>query len=724
MPGTFDNTDSLGGMHVTIGIDDRQVDAGITVTKQKLSAAGRDMAIKVPVRIGDLDAGQIAKTKTAIAGAMNIPRIDETAFLGQLRKLKSETTDAIRQMQAAASAQPIVIRTKIVDEQGRSVGAGHAAARSAGGGHGGLANKNLLSLRGLETSGLVGNATAAFAIIEATRIGAEFAEAASIASHPNRIARKYDAAGSVVNPFADPSMMANAQGQASVQASQMRIGAIEGIPVIGALIRIGDAMTGLSHGLEEKAEALQRSASMHVAAVESNRGALGRIEGLTGNRVGEATAQYNENEEAAIQDVRRSAEDRQKAGLEGADPATIEKLHKTRMEGRIRIGRVAQGVKAENTASFYSAKAAAKERQAADALAAGRGDEAFRLQQEAAELRARGQRDSTITGAEGTDRFEVIASEAVAVYGAGAAQRSLARLRRRQEAGYSIAAAQGSVAANKLRMGQRDFEADQTEFLSDSSINIGRMRDRGEKPGVIAAEEDRVRAEAARREYQHKRDVAQRTGAMEDEELAARLRRQGRGFEAGLRQFENSSARRIALIQDPGERAAATLAFGEQRAGMIAGERNDRRMAQGALEARRSSAELLMDRSLATSVQGERGDIIRQGTAGVNEILSAPERDREKVRKTVIAEMRARLDQLIGVEGGAVAGEVEYGTQVIGDPLGISGLANRNRKLKEEAEAQMRAQERANPDKGNDLLGNIKGLLSDILAKISPGGVF
>lgn len=760
--GNLDNAESLGGVFVTIGGDDSKLVSDFLAVKQKIAAAEKEMVVRprfdfqeqqVRDRMGQLirDMRQQAQNakielevKTRLFGgsgsaigiggnlgigagpagfgessyaAARSSRMIGLPEVTQVRQhmvaVGAAVRDEIGRLRQETSTNPLDIIASIVAERGRS-SSNSSNRKGTGGGHGGLSNKNLLSLRGLENSGLVGTATGAYAIIEALNLSADFAEASTIRNHPERITRQYDRIGSAYNAFGDPAMAGNARAQADIAATQKSLGAVESIPIVGAFVRIYDALGNISASLEADAAALKRAAEIHVASVEFSRGSVGRIEGLRGNKIGEAVAQDREAQRAAIEDIRRS----------GGDPAAYQRLKDVQIEGQVRVNRAAYAMQGEQIVSQYETMASRKERQAIEAQAAGRGDEAFRLQQEADELRARGGRQGAIHAGTGTENSGMINAGAVASEDRAAAQRRLAATRRDQETGYAIAGSRGSTASNVLRLNKQDFPAELQEFDSQAQVRLQKMKDQGERLAVIAAEEDRLRSERAVKVYDHERDLSNRVGQIRDSAVASNLRRQGEGFKAELTMFDGQARRRIALIQDAGEREAATVEYRVGRAAMIAGERNSLRAARTTLEARFGAAALMLDKSLFSGIQAERGDILRMGAAGSNEILSAPANLREQVRKTVIQELRAKKEELTGIEGGGIAQEVEYGTEVIGDPLGISGLALRNKKLNAEIDAQITAAERVNPNQGNDLLEGIKTLLGNILEKISPAGVF
>lgn len=117
---------------------------------------------------------------------------------------------------------------------------GGSGGGGGGGGHGNIGRKNLLSQRGLETLGLGGSATAAFAIIEATRLAGELIEAQQIAAHPERIARTFQSVGGWAAAD-DPYIMAKSGELAKIQKRMKETDAMESIPIIGNLTRIANS---------------------------------------------------------------------------------------------------------------------------------------------------------------------------------------------------------------------------------------------------------------------------------------------------------------------------------------------------------------------------------------------------------------------------------------------------------------------------------------------------
>jgi hypothetical protein len=147
-------------------------------------------------------------------------------------------------------------RAKEAKEAGRKIASAHDDGASE---HGGLSHKNLLSRRGLETLGIGGSATAAFAILEAVSLLGEGLEAINSSSHPERILRSMQHVGAASIESYDPGAKAMAQVIATSKAQETMLSAAEGIPILGSLVRVGAAALDVHGKLADTQEFAARN---------------------------------------------------------------------------------------------------------------------------------------------------------------------------------------------------------------------------------------------------------------------------------------------------------------------------------------------------------------------------------------------------------------------------------------------------------------------------------
>jgi hypothetical protein len=209
-----------------------------------------------------------------------------------VQETTQEFTKVLRPLQPVAEQEGEKIGRKLSE----GIAKGHE-------GHSALARKNLLSARGLEGLGVGGSATAAFGLIEAMKIAGDIAEAQQITGQ--RILDKAVSVGSSYSP--DAGARQAAESMAESQRYEKVLGAIEGIPIVGNLFKIG--LAGVHADLQDEQLIDQRS--MQASQMTHDRGVAGAVEWkeFQGDRAGAAAARRDEElaKDASLLDTKKKA---------------------------------------------------------------------------------------------------------------------------------------------------------------------------------------------------------------------------------------------------------------------------------------------------------------------------------------------------------------------------------------------------------------------------------
>lgn len=172
-------------------------------------------------------------------------------------------------------------------------------------GHGDISRKNILSMRGLETLGIGGSATAAFAIIEATRLAGEYIESQNIRSNSQRVSRNFEHVGGW-SAASDPYIQRQSKALADANADMKILEMQESVPILGNLSRIANSAFDVRGGIEDKQfeanKAIQEREYLHKESIS----AAVRDAALTDDQVQAHKIEAKEKMEGAV-NVRASA---------------------------------------------------------------------------------------------------------------------------------------------------------------------------------------------------------------------------------------------------------------------------------------------------------------------------------------------------------------------------------------------------------------------------------
>lgn len=719
------NAEQIGGVAVGLGLDDSAFRSGLAKAKQfaeqeakAIADVMRQQLSSIHVSVGGAAGGtgggvRSSGTSSAVfpsivggsGGATISVKLDASAFTKQLEGIRNDLAKSIQSMQSMTTNNPVKIRTELTDRNGRP----HSP-----GGHGDLSKKNLLSLRGLETAGLVGTATAAYAIVEGIRLTGEAAEAIRHSMHPEKVMRQYDQGGALNHR--DAMMIANTSDQAVVQGKQMFLQSVESIPLIGSLVKIGDSLVGLSASLEDDAARLKRNAEIHVAAVESMPGLASRFAVAIGAPVTAAQIRAQDEYDRSLEDIRRT----------NGDPAVVRRHRAVAMVGQIELNRANDAYQA-NLIDLRGRREIAKiEQQATSAELMGDGERAYALRRTATIARATTTYEQTVRASQNDVNGAVIREAAAAERDAAVQQQVMADTRRRRERGYRLTELRSSAESAGMRAEARPFAADLHDLDTANEIRLRKMRHAGEREDVIAAERENMNAQRRARVAARERELEMTIGDSKDRAAAASLKQSQNYFDAEMRMVDGHYQRRIKYIEDASEKQATIEEYQATKSEMIAAHKREMGLARLGLFVRQTQAGLIQDTSLPLELQKQRGELIGMGASLFREIIEAPRELKGEVKRTAIEELKAKKSELTRIEGGTMASEIDVTANIVGDPLGITGFKQRRKILGAEIDRQIKMIEGMNldadPAKASvDLLKGIHKTLGDILEKAAFG---
>lgn len=202
-----------------------------------------------------------ASSRTSGAGMAIDPEWDKYHKIQSLSKTTHEAK--LQDMRIARE------RTEEDDEEEGPAGT-RTGGKGGGKGSGGrgavdLSRKNLLSARGI-SAGLGMSMTGVFAALAAVHVATGFADAADTESHPERILRAINE-GSAHDANSDKYLKEQAGASASNQGSQMRLQAVEAVPIIGSLVALADAASGASAAMREQGKVIEANIVAHQKAL-------------------------------------------------------------------------------------------------------------------------------------------------------------------------------------------------------------------------------------------------------------------------------------------------------------------------------------------------------------------------------------------------------------------------------------------------------------------------
>lgn len=190
-------------------------------------------------------------------------------------------------------------------------------AHGVGGIEGAISERNVFSLRGLETLskklGLPAGATGAFLAFEALRLTHDVASAAVESGHPERTLRGFDSVGSSMDVFSNKNIIEQAKSITSKKAQEKVLSAIEGIPILGQLIGVGTAIGDVHGGIQDSLEASQRSIGVEKWMHENDVGQSVRTAQVSGDNIEVHQAQERERKASLDNEIKnrtRETEDK------------------------------------------------------------------------------------------------------------------------------------------------------------------------------------------------------------------------------------------------------------------------------------------------------------------------------------------------------------------------------------------------------------------------------
>ena len=220
--------------------------------------------------------GSLQQQFAAVSGITAVGPMAQPIFSGAgalaLRPSSNDAEIEAASDHAVATAEKVSERT---EEKLRTRGVGQA------GGRGGV-GRSPLSAYGLASRLGVGIG-AVIAVEEAVNVGAGLIEAGRIASSPERVLRQYD------QPFDPFVLSATAAGQlegralAQIHGQQKAIGTMEAIPLLGHVVRLGDAIAGTSDSLSDQAFGAERTMVVERGLLQSHAQDQMRMASATGD---------------------------------------------------------------------------------------------------------------------------------------------------------------------------------------------------------------------------------------------------------------------------------------------------------------------------------------------------------------------------------------------------------------------------------------------------------
>jgi hypothetical protein len=213
-------------------------------------------------------------------------------------------------------------KTQVIAEESRKrdQSMGRTGGASGAGGVG-----NPFSDRGLAR--MLGSGAIAYGAQSAINLTTSMVEAHNIATHPERVLRNFQADGTGHDVRNDPFMQGQAQTIAGAQGGLHALQGVESIPLLGSLVKLGDAATGASDHLKDVADAAERAAQAHERAIGYLEGGQQRIAAMSGNPTFEAYATGQRSTDAAYADI----------GKHPGDPAVVGAYYQAKAESKIAL---------------------------------------------------------------------------------------------------------------------------------------------------------------------------------------------------------------------------------------------------------------------------------------------------------------------------------------------------------------------------------------------------
>lgn len=383
-------------------------------------------------------------------------------------------------------------------------------------GRGSWVKRNLFSTQGLEGAGIGGSATAAFAILEATKVAGELMEAFQTSGNSERFMRAMDPLGGRNDPRNDPLLRTAAGDLAQISGHQQALQSVEGIPVLGLLFKLGDAALGTTVRLNESEEEIKRYAEAHIRATEYLEKAPMAVAQFMGDRSRVAQLQGYAEMEPIAKTIR---EQLKKTG--SADPALIEQFQAAQGMDLLRRDAADRMDAADADSLVFSRHAMRNQGKAIAARLGNNTDYAFDLEREAGFGRLRGRNEQQVAAINDPIKRRQARELADKEEENYQAETRFLHQERDRERNNRIAAAQDrSGIYRAVSGGGNRWEAEYQAWSMSEARRIQHISNKKEQ----AAEAQAYDAEAVSKRAEHKRDLAEASLSLTTTEIEAKER--------------------------------------------------------------------------------------------------------------------------------------------------------------------------------------------------------
>jgi hypothetical protein len=636
----------IGGILIPIGYDLPALQAQTGRLKGILADLEKPREIKLRADAGNLQA--VAKNSK-----QQIIEIYEVVEKGAY-KLKapddSQFKTWIAQFRDGAEEEGEQIGRKL----GRGIDKGLSHAGGVAGAHGDLSRKNLLSRRGLESLGLGGSATAAFAIIEAAQIGSELLKVGVESQRAqDRILRDANAVGSGFDPTRNAKSVEAAKTIAEAETSEKVMGAFESVPIVGILAKFA---TPWAHAQNEENVA-EAKRSMQLQQMLYAVGQQQQVESaqLTGNTPEEI----------------RAADEHARAGLEKEAARTTihSKTHWWETDHPYEIGSVDESGRYISGSGSSEAQLKIEEQRRLDSAK----EEIAKNQYEGQIARTVSSIEASRTTAAASEK-QAEATSVLAAGGAGAQSRAIA---------ISRDALVKRQAAEATRI-YRDIQADVAAAAPTESMTSAERKNAERKASLIQSKGDADLEEAKQRDIAAMAALdKQETDFAKDQEIS-RVRNAGQAtatllsanrqyWASRLEQIKSASRAEIMEAEKTGQSVLAIEAI------------KARQMAQY------QGAVIEHEREIGLSVRSSAAATTAASLRGVGTMLGAVGRTDESMAAQYQARIATRTDEQAQILEKLYADS----QRTIGGVGGLGGITVRDLRQYDAKRQEFDAQNRA-----------------------------
>lgn len=433
---------------------------------------------------------------------------------------------------------------------------------------------------------MLGSGAIGYGALAAADFGASAANALNTGAHPERFLRDMESLGATHNASSDPFLQSQSKIMARQGMDRETLDAVENLPLLGHLVKLGDAALGVSRAMDDAAKATRGVTELHEYNTKRRDALETRFASLSGDEQGVLNAKHKQEAEKDANDL-RFAENKLTAAMKDGDSRGIfqaaQELSRTKSTSRAnrearelenQLQDESQDLRDDTSdsrvrGSRYAATAAGQ-RQAGNPLGAmltqqkSARESSWQKYQDQLDRTDLDPRERTRLEAEQSAAMSALAAQQRLEYGTAATGINLGRegMRARSDELGSRLAGNPDEAARKTLKAEQDRQYEELKLRDAGMAAIY-------KNEVAPKEREQQEKEIATRRISEASETATRIKDIEGRAQDEILRAQGHTYEAMTNESKRQTDARVADLE---RQATAMDSIDKKRAGQLRDE--------------------------------------------------------------------------------------------------------------------------------------------------------